>query len=272
MDIIEITNKIFNETPLRTEYIETGLTNDNYIVTLKNDKVVIRIPRKENAGLFDYALEDKILKLVANLNLEPPLLYYNKLTGVKCSRYIENVDTFEPKYIKRAAKLIKTLHDANLSSGKPFDIKHTFNMYKKRIKKPIYDTSFAHHYIDDLNLENIRLCHNDLVQGNLLFSDTKDYLIDFEYAGDNDPYFDIMSFITENDIINHTHRQIFYKEYFGDLPSPSQKSRLDHFEIVHHVLWCEWAMMMYESQPLPIYKEIADLKYKRLNECIRKNL
>lgn len=270
MDIIEITNKIFNETPLRTEYIETGLTNDNYIVTLKNDKVVIRIPRKENAGLFDYALEDKILKLVANLNLEPPLLYYNKLTGVKCSRYVENVDTFEPKYIKRAARLIKTLHDANLSSGKPFDIKHTFNMYKKRIKKPIYDTSFAHHYIDDLNLENIRLCHNDLVQGNLLFSDTKDYLIDFEYAGDNDPYFDIMSFITENDIMEEDLRQKFYDIYFERKITEEEALKLRHYEIVHHVLWCEWAMMMFELHTQDVYKEIATLKYKRLLEVLDK--
>ena len=34
-----------------------------------------------------------------------------------------------------------------------------------------------------------------------------------------------MSFITENDIIDHTQRQIFYKEYL-ETSSPSQKSRL----------------------------------------------
>ena len=268
--IVEKTiQKIFNEKPKSYEYIEHGLTNDNYIVTLSDDrKVVLRIPRKSNEGLFDYQHEAKVLKIVEPLNLEPKLLYYNKLTGVKCSEYIENTALYEAQYIERAASLIKTLHSHKLKSNKTFNIKETFNEYKSRIQKPLYDTSFAHHYIDDLVIENTILCHNDLVQGNLLFSDDKDYLIDYEYAQDNDPFFDIMSFITENDIMDEALRKTFYDIYFDRDLTQQEKDKLKHFEIVHHVLWCEWAMMMYESHGDAIYKEIADLKYKRLMETV----
>lgn len=268
MNVIETIEKIFNEKPESYSYIETGLTNDNYIVRLKDKTVVLRIPRSANEGLFDYHHEDLVLNLVKNLALEPKLLYYNKDSGIKCSEYIENAETYETQYILRAAKLIKQLHDANLSSGDSFEIKKEFKLFQSRLKNPLFDTSFAHHYIDDLEIKDLRLCHNDLVKGNLLFTHNKDYLIDYEYAKDNDPYFDIMSFITENDIIDASVRMQFYMAYFGHEPSESMLNRLFHFEVVHHVLWCEWAMMMYDVHHEEVYKEIATLKYKRLNECI----
>lgn len=270
MKLIETIKMIFNETPVHTEYIATGLTNDNYIVTLSNKKVVLRLPRVENEGLFDYMHESKVHDLIEHLNLEPKLLYYNKDTGIKCSEYIENTAVYESKYIERAARLIKTLHDASLKSKEVFDIKATFHTFKSKIKDPIYDTSFAHHYIDSLKIENTILCHNDLVQGNLLFSDDKDYLIDYEYAKDNDPFFDIMSFITENDIMEEDLRQKFYDIYFERKITEEEALKLRHYEIVHHVLWCEWAMMMFELHTQDVYKEIATLKYKRLLEVLDK--
>lgn len=269
MKLEAIIENIFGEKPLNYEYITTGLTNDNYIVTLKDRKVVLRIPRSENLGLFDYKQEAHVLSLIEPLNLDTNLIYYNKETGIKCNEYIVKTETFDIEYLERAAHLIKKLHDANLHSNKNFDVKSKFLEFKSRIKNPIYDTTFAHHYIEDIKLENVRLCHNDIVKGNLLFSHTKDYLIDYEYAADNDPYFDVMSFITENDIMDEALRNRFYTIYFGHLPNETERKRLQTFEIIHHVLWCEWAMMMYELHKQDVYKEIADLKYKRLNECFK---
>lgn len=270
MEVIENIEKIFQEKPLRIEYIETGLTNDNYIVKLRKFTVVIRIPKLENAGLFNYEHEAHVTELIEPLNLEPKLLYYSKDTGIKCSEYIENVETYAPQYVERVAILLRKLHDAQLKSGESFNIKETFELFKSRVKKPLFDTQFAHHYIDSIEIDNPVLCHNDLVQGNLLFSNTKDYLIDFEYAKDNDPFFDIMSFITENDITDTSTRDLFYLQYFGEYPDEKMLTKLHHYEIVHHVLWCEWAMMMYDAHQEDVYHEIASLKYQRLIECTRK--
>lgn len=79
-----------------------------------------------------------------------------------------------------------------------------------------------------------------------------------------------MSFITENDIVDPHLRNVFYEAYFGRRPSQKELDKLYHFEIVHHVLWCEWAMMMYNLHHQEIYKDIASLKFQRLNECIKK--
>ena len=258
--------EIFNQNALSYSYIETGLTNDNYIVTLADSTIVLRVPRSEHKHLFDYHHEAKVLDLIKPLNLDTPLIYYNKDTGVKCNAFIENSETFQPKYIKRAATLIKTLHSANIVSGKSFDIKQKLMQYHQGITDPLYDVTFAFAYFDSIDTSHQILCHNDLVQGNLLFTEAKDYLIDYEYAADNDPYFDIMSFITENDIVDTELRALFYDSYFGSTPSKAVLTKLKHYEIIHHTLWCTWAMNMYETFNDVIYKDIAHLKYKRLME------
>lgn len=258
---------IFNEIPRSCEYIPTGLTNDNYKVVLKDKTVVLRIPREANQDLFDYALEALVLEKIKPFKLDSQLLYYNKISGVKCNEYVQNAHYFQPQYIERAALLIRRLHDTHLVSGKKFDMREKFYQYKEKNPEPMFDTTFAHHVIDEIELDNIQLCHNDLVLGNLLFTPTRDYLIDYEYAADNDPFFDVMSFITENDIQDPTLRERFYAVYFNGPPTQIQRDRLHQFELIHHVLWCEWAMMMYHIHKEPVYKQIATLKYQRLLEC-----
>lgn len=263
----EYIKSIFNEIPQSCEYIPTGLTNDNYKVVLKNKTVVLRIPRAANQDLFDYGLEALILEKIKPFGLDSQLLYYNKISGVKCNEYVENAHYFKPEYIERAALLIRRLHDTHLVVGKGFDVRAKFHQYKTKNHAPLFDTGFAHHVIEEIELHNVRLCHNDLVLGNLLFTPSHDYLIDYEYAADNDPFFDVMSFITENDIQDPLLRERFYTVYFDGPPSSKQRERLHKFELIHHVLWCEWAMMMYDMHKDPVYKEIAALKYQRLLEC-----
>ena len=80
----------------------------------------------------------------------------------------------------------------------------------------------------------------------------------------------MQSFITENDIMEEDLRQKFYDIYFERKITEEEALKLRHYEIVHHVLWCEWAMMMFELHMQDVYKEIATLKYKRLLEVLDK--
>ncbi|AMC93471.1 hypothetical protein AOC36_05600 [Erysipelothrix larvae] len=271
MKIKELIHEIFDEYPTTVTLIPTGLTNNNYKVCLQDKTVVLRVPKPDNASLFDYAHEEKVLSLIQPLDLDTPLVYYNKQTGVKCSTYIPNAQTFRENFTKRATLLIKKLHSLNKQSGKTFQIRDMINLYKSQCTHPMYDLSMYDTYVDTLKQENLTLCHNDCVEGNFLFTDTKDYLIDFEYAMDNDPLFDIMSFITENDIQDPSLRNLIYETYFDEPISLELRHKLNHFEIVHHILWCTWAMMMCEKDDNDIFLTIRDLKYKRLLEAVERD-
>lgn len=262
----QIIQSIFHEDPIKIETIPTGLTNRVYKVTLRDSSIVLRIPKEENIHLFDYPFEHSILDQVQSL--DAPMLYYNEESGIKASLYIEDAHTFSLPYIKRAAILIKSLHELKIPADKDFDIIESFHSFES--ENSYYDLKPYYHVLEEaVNASsNTILCHNDLVEGNFLFSKDRDYLIDYEYAKGNDPYFDIMSFITENDIQNKDHRNEFYLEYFGHLPNKDMSRKLLIFEKAHHVLWCQWACLMYNLHGESVYKDIADLKYKRLMELM----
>lgn len=266
MKIKSLIKQITGEDIIETEDILTGLTNHNLHVTTETKQLVLRLPKPENKHLFNYKHEAYVLKLIKPLNLEPATLYYDANSGIKCSLFIEDAKTLSKDTYLEATKLIAKLHNANLTSGETFNLQAKYDLYKA--ENPVYDLSPYQHYISEAqNLgTHIRLCHNDCVEGNFLFTPTQSYLIDYEYASDNDPYFDLLSLITENDITDEDIKQQIILLYFSLVDIPYDQSKLKVYEGALHTLWCAWACSMYETFKEPIFKEIADLKYQRLTE------
>ncbi len=256
--------KIIGEKALSISPIDTGLTNDNFHVTTKTRDLVLRLPKIENAHLFDYPHEHLVLNLIKNLSLEPELISYDPKTGIKCATYIEDAHTLTAVHYLDAVGLIARLHNANLTSGKDFHLEEQFELYKPA--HPIHNLDPYKDFITQAEAlkSHIRLCHNDCVEGNFLFTKDNSYLIDFEYALDNDPYFDLMSLITENDITDKKARKEIIEHYFSLVDIPFDPIKLKVFEGALLVLWCAWACSMYEIHKEKIYKDIADLKYLRL--------
>ena len=229
-------------------YFKTSL--DNFRASTPYMGGILFLDYNEYCGKTDYELEYEILNKVKSINLDVDTLYYNVANGIQLTKYIEDADHFSTEYIEEASLLIKKLHEPKIHVGKQYDIEKMFKEYQDRNHEILFDTSFAHHYISkakQLSKEQHVLCHNDLVEGNFLFTKDQSYLIDYEYAMDNHPYFDLMSFITENDIQNPQDRERIYKIYFGDDFEAIDYEALKIFEIAHHVLWCEWASFMYNQ-------------------------
>ncbi len=249
-------------------YLPQGLSNHNFYAKTADKEYVLRYPKKANESLFDYHLEAQILEKVEGVKINVPTLFFDPEKGVKISPYIPNAKHFSLEYLDRACDLIINLHQAKIKTGVHYDIVEEFEKYQDFPGEPLFDTSYALdnlYYVQSLDDEKI-LCHNDLVEGNFLFSDEGDYLIDYEYAKDNHPYFDIMSFITENDIQDKEAREHIFQRYFGRSPNKDERHKLLAFERALHVLWAEWASYMYYHHGDEIYYEIARLKAKRLKE------
>lgn len=264
-------NTILSLVPNNATYIPTGLTNDNYVVTLEGSKYVVRIPKPQNSHLFDYHLEEEIIHKIENLNLDVPTLYYDNQTGIKISPYIEGAVQFSIDRYKEVPSLLKKLHEANIQTERRYDIRMQYQKYYNDIKNPLFDLEPFNHYVSDaFELStNWRLCHNDLVPGNILFTSDNSYLIDYEYACDNDPIFDVMSFITENNINDPKIREAIYDLYFQETLSEELVYKLYVFECALDTLWCAWAMRLYEIEKQEIFKKIAIDKYLNLLKTIR---
>lgn len=267
---------IFNAEIDDRKPLPKGLTNKNTLIHVEGTWYVLREPYPDAAKIVDVRHEAKALEMIAPLRLDVPCVYFDPQTGIKITQYIDELKSFDEcdddDKIQRTARLMRRLHALNKTSGFNFDPIARYKQYASHVKNPTYDLSFALGILEQLsNLSsNLTLCHNDWVPGNIGFTDKRDYLIDYEYAGDNDPLFDVMSFLTENNIEDENDRNTFYLEYFETYPDLQTLHALSVYEKLHNLLWCTWAMMMAESRGDEIYRMIAKDKYEALFRNFKK--
>jgi thiamine kinase-like enzyme len=255
----------FNTTELTVTNLNKGLTNHNVLVTIRDEQFVVRFPKADAAHIVNRDHEAKALALINKTGLDVQTLYFDPLTGIKITRYVPDLITFDayalPDRIERTATLMRRLHALKTPIGALFDPIARYHQYRAHVNHPLISDDAAQAVIEGIHPISslLTLCHNDWVPGNIGFSSQRDYLLDYEYAGDNDPFFDVMSFITENDLTSEE-RQRFILAYFGRQPDDEEHHRLRLYEDFHNLLWCTWAQMMWESRHEPVYQSIADAK------------
>ncbi len=266
-DILTLVEHILKEPVLQVKDLEKGLTNQNYLVVSTHHTVVVRVPYADQAQIVHRHHEAQALKLIEQSGLDFETLYFDQESGVKITRYVDDFTNFEDTptadRIVRTAQLMKRLHRINHTIGHLFDPIKRYHNYRSYVKEPLISDEEAQTVLVRMSQHTPRLtlCHNDWVSGNIGLTPHKDYLIDYEYAGDNDPFFDVMSFITENSLTQQEEAE-FIQAYFDEPLSVEESKLLSLYRDVHNLLWCTWAKMMYESRLEPIYLDIAHSKLK----------
>lgn len=255
--------------------INLGLTNNNYLIDIDDKQYIVRVPRRDLDHLFNRCDEQQVLKLLQD---EPYILhpiYYEE--GIQIVHYKPSLINFDdyhkPDKIKRVAQLMKQFHNSNILSDHNFDPIHQAKLYLKHagrldIEMKDYDELFkkvqSHSF-------KPTLCHNDWVAGNICYLNEQTYLIDFEYAGNNDKRFDIMSFVTENDLSDDEKKQ-FITHMYPDGISTEEHDILCMYRDMNNILWYLWAKMMHHTRDENIYDEIAQIKLKQLTQDYNKPL
>ncbi len=248
---------------------DMGLTNANYIIEISGSKYILRFPKLDVKHLFNPKNEQQVILAIKNEDYTLPVFYYEN--GIQIVKYEPDLKTFEnvikTSKIKDVANLMKKFHQSNIIVDTDFEPLKQIDLYKSQIKNlPIKLEDFSVVF-DQLKAHSFKpvLCHNDWVAGNICFIKNKTFLIDFEYAGNNDPLFDVMSFLTENDL-TIAQRVEFLDLMFPDGISAKDYKTLMMYRDINNILWLLWAAMMYEFRLESIYQEIVDIKYKQLHK------
>lgn len=183
--------------------LKGGLTNRTYLVECADESFVLRLDaahtRVLNPGRFG---EIEIQKRAAAAGLAPELIFADADSGILLSRYVpgrswDASDLDDSKNLEALADLLHRVHDLP-ASGILFDPNSVAKRYAGNLK--------THHglHVFALRCEEIiaeipmsgksRCCHNDVVAANII-GDAALKLLDWEYACDNDPMFDLASLI-----------------------------------------------------------------------------
>lgn len=253
-----------------------GLTNLNYVITQGNNRYVIRISNDNSHCLgIDRNAEIKAMSVVDELGIGAKLLYHSIEKGYMVTEYIEgdkwtDEETKKPENMIRIAKLMKMVHGNNISyEFSPYrDIEHRISFAREHyleLPDNIEELLVILQEIEKTRNSNgskiTGLCHNDPFSNNYIDSETL-RLIDWEYAGMGDIYFDLACICMA---YSEDERDNFLTAYFGEYDDEKIKS-INQMTYVGYFWNAMWAVVQSRSENAEHdYKGIANYLFGRLS-------
>jgi thiamine kinase-like enzyme len=203
-----------------------GITNLNFRIDVDGRSYVLRMGGAKTDLLgIDRAIERAAAERAAEVGVGPPVERFIEEEGWLVTKFVEgrsiSLDEMrQPETVRRVAGALRRYHGAGQIPGR-FDSHEVVVGYRREAERhgvdipPEYDEAY------DIS-ERIRAsrghqpevpCHNDLLNANFL-DDGEIRIVDWEYAGMGDRYFDLANFSVNNGFDEDHDRELLIA-YFG---------------------------------------------------------
>lgn len=236
-----------------------GMTNTNFFVKVQGKRYILRIPGAGTDVMINRISEQHNAALASALGINPSTVYCNVDTGIKITECIPQAETLNGKTarleanIKKTTAILRTLHESHMKLYGIFDVRVEYEKYKRQIEENngVYYEGFekVDHFFYELLSRLAQLgveqkpCHNDLVAENFIKDKSgKMYLIDWEYAGYNDPMWDLAAHLAECNF-KPLEEELFLQYYFQKQPDKVSKEKIAIYKICQDVLWSAWTVL-----------------------------
>ena len=188
--------------------LKKGMTNKSFLFKCKNENYIMRIPGEGTDKLINRKNEAAVYSKIKDKDICDDIYYINSNNGYKITKFLDNVRSCNPydqNDLKKCMKKLREFHNLNLKVEHEFDIFNNIEFYESLWNgmPSIYDDYTVtkemvlslKHFIE-ANTKNKCLTHIDAVPDNFLINnnDGSVRLIDWEYAGMQDPCIDIAMF------------------------------------------------------------------------------
>jgi thiamine kinase-like enzyme len=226
-DVVDrVVERLWPGRPARVEPLPGGITNANFVVDLGDDKVVVRVPGTGRALLgIDTADEIAAATLAAAIGVAPEIIAYDQELGCLVSRFlparpIPPEEMVQDPMLGAVAGTLRRVHHAG-RVGATFDYFTVIDRYHERatargVRAPFeFDSARAvvRRVARARPLQPTVLGHNDLLNANFLF-DGAVRILDWEYAGMTDPFFDLANLSANHELDAGTDSALL-RHYFG---------------------------------------------------------
>lgn len=255
-----------------------GITNRNFVVTVDDRDYVMRIPgeRTELLGI-DRANESEAAERAAQLGIGPPVLGELPTVGTLITELVDGhhlePDAFATR-IGDVVDLLRRFHRSGAVAG-AFPIHRVVEWHARDatihgvIPPGGYDRLHQHSRRIEAAFAASPMatvpCHNDLLPANVLFGDDRVWLLDFEYAGMNDVFFDLGN-LSVNCALSEESDADLLTAYFGSV-TRVRWARLQLMKIMSEFREGMWAVVQQAISTLDTdFVTYAD---ERLSSCER---
>ncbi|MHA1737629.1 MAG: phosphotransferase [Candidatus Heimdallarchaeota archaeon] len=282
-DLQSIIAKIPNWVDAKELVIEeiSGLTNRNYQITVDGEQFVLRISGKNTESLgINREHEYEALRAASSAGLGPKINRFIKPEGHLVTQWIEgrhwSPDEFRTKEkIRLMVETIKQLHalapiKATFSPfGRVESYARTAREYGVQLPQDFNDILNTVQFIKDDQKRDVsdwlRFCHNDLVAVNYLYSDKEEKItiIDWEFAGMGDFYFDLATLVYTHDThgpISHELEEYLLMCYFGKVDDVS-RLRLAGMKFMLTLFYSMWGFLQHGLHKAGLIEAIEGFDY-----------
>ena len=206
MEPEQLAERVWPGVDVSVEPLGGGITNRNFKVEAGGQEFVLRIGGKDTELLgIDRAAEHAASCVAAELGLGPEVVAFIEPEGYLVTRYVDGevgkVD------LDRVGAALRQLHDGPALPAR-FDSFRVVEAYRATAHERGVAVPSAYvrakEIADQIERRRsgttYRPCHNDLLSANFIDDGTRLWLVDWEYAGMGDPFFDLGNFAVNNEL------------------------------------------------------------------------
>jgi thiamine kinase-like enzyme len=245
--------------PLRVTAVPGGLINRTYRVDSAAGSAAVRLAVDGEPLVVDRAAECASARAAAAIGIGPEVLLCDPVTGVSVTawlpgRTLDRSDLDDAEMLGRVAALCRSLH-AGPRHGAELDIFAVRRHYRRIVEERGLAIPAGY---DDLEPATDTVesalraapeptvpCHNDLRAANIVVDDERMWLLDYEYAANNEPCFELGTLWSDSALPLDRLDELV-AAYYGR-PRPSQVARARLFAAVANYTWSLWASISADS-------------------------
>ncbi|MBF6604112.1 MAG: phosphotransferase [Chloroflexi bacterium] len=236
-----------------------GITNRNFLIELagEGERYVVRLAGNDTHLLgISREVEHAATVAAAGVGVGPEVVAFLRSYGYLITRFIagspvSDEAVHQPATIRRVADSIRRIHDGPAIPGLfiPLRIVEAYRALAaaRGVTIPFgYELARAIGRRIELalltNPIELRPCHNDLLNGNFIDDGTRIRIVDWEYAGMGDPFFDLGNFSVNHDL-TRDENAILLEAYDLGPGRPDRLARLTLMRIVSDFREAMWGVL-----------------------------
>ena len=259
------------------EALGGGITNRNFRVDVDGESYVVRLSGKDTHLLgIDREAEHEATQAAADAGVAPEVYAYLPDLEVLITRFIEArplppEDLERPEMLGAVVSSVKAIHGmAELASTfDPFRVvrayRATAEAHGVAIPEPYPQTLSVADRIQAAFASSpipVRPCHDDLLNANFLVRDDGVVIVDFEYAGMGDLFFDLGN-LSINNGLSEGAQELLLELYFGRVAA-ANRARLQLMRVMSDFREAMWGVVQQGISMLDFdYVGYADRHFAR---------
>jgi thiamine kinase-like enzyme len=266
--------------------LDGGITNRNFRVTFGDNDYVVRLPGRDTNLLgIDRDAECIANEQAAELGLAPKVAA--KLEDPPClvtcfveGREMTPEDLHRPEAVDQVAASLREFHDSGLTLPTRFQVVDIAVDYAEVVRErggqppQPFEQSLASarevvEAVSDDTEHSPVPCHNDLLPANFLSGAERIVIVDWEYAGMGDRFFDLGNLAVNNEFGEEDEDRLL-EAYFGEPATPRRRASLKLFRFMSDFREAMWGVVQRSVSDLDVdFDAYASKHFTRMGETSR---